>query len=337
MKKLIFTTALFAVFFTATAQENIEDLLAAGIDDAQRYSEGYLSPAMDGVLYSITSGWFNSAETRKPFRFGFSIIGSGAIVKDERKFFTVNTADYTHLQFQDGSTSRDVATLFGDHEAPIIAFVEVDDGMGGTAQVDITLPTGIATGDISIIPTAFLQASMGLPLGTEVKLRFVPPVNYAGARLNFYGVGIQHEITKWLIPEEKRKVSVAGLIAYTHLDGSYDFTDTAIVAGSDQQFNTDLNTWLFQLIASTKIAMVHLYGGVGYSEGTSKTGLTGTYMINQGVLAGQNIQDPYTLETSISGMRGTFGANLKLGIFSVNADYTIAEFDNLTVGLNFAF
>lgn len=337
MKKIFLSVALIAVFFTATAQENIEDLLAAGLDDAERYAKSYLSPAFDGALYSITGGWFHSAETRKPFRFSLSIIGSGALVKDERKSFRLDTSEYEHLQFQDGSSVKEVATLFGDHPEPIIAFVEVDDGMGGTAQVDITLPTGIAAADINMIPSAFLQASMGLFLGTEVKVRLVPPLEYEGARLNFYGVGVQHEFTKWLVPEDKRKVSVAGLIAYTHLDGSYDFTDTAIVEGSDQRFNTDLNTWLFQLIASTKISLLQLYGGFGYVEGTSRTALEGTYTINEGVLAGQTLEDPYSLETNISGMRGTFGASIKLGVLSVNADYTIAEFDNLSVGLNFIF
>lgn len=337
MKKFFLTTVLLSVFFTATAQENIEDLLAAGLNDAERYARGYLSPAFDGALYSITGGWFNSAETRKPFRFSLSIIGSGSIVKDERKTFLVNTSEYEYLQFQDGSSSKNVATLFGDHPEPVIAYVEVDDGMGGTAQVDITLPTGIAAADINMVPSAFLQGSMGLFLGTEVKVRLVPPIAYEGAKLNFYGMGVQHEFTKWLVPEENRKLSVAGLIAYTHLDGTYDFTDTAIVAGSNQRFNTDLNTWLFQLIASTKISLLQLYGGIGYSKGTSKTHLEGTYMINEGVLAGQTIEDPYSLETDITGMRGTFGANIKLGVLSINADYTIAEFDNLAVGLNFIF
>ncbi len=337
MKKLFLTTLLSAIFFTATAQENIDEILAAGVEDAERYALGYLTPAFEGALYSITGGWFNSAKTKKMFRTEFSIVGSGAIVKDESKSFRVNTSEYTHLQFQDGSTSKDVATLFGDHPDPIIAFVEVDDGMGGMAQVEITLPTGIASADINIIPSAFIQASMGLIFGTEIKARFVPPIDYEGAKLNFYGVGIQHEFTKWLVPEEKRSVSVSGLIAYTHLDASYDFTDTAIVAGSDQRFETDMNTWLFQLIASTKIALVNLYGGVGYSTGTSNTGLLGEYMINEGVLAGEIIMDPYSIETSISGMRGTVGANLNLGVFGVHADYTIAKFDNISVGLNFTF
>lgn len=337
MKKLFLTTVFLSVFFTATAQENIEDLLAAGIDDAKRYAHGYLSPAFDGALYSITGGWFNSAETREPFRFSLSIIGSASLIKEKNKYFTLNTSEYAYLQFQDGSASKEVATLFGDHPQPVVAYVEVDDGMGGTAQVDITLPTGIAAGEINMIPTAFLQAGMGLFMGTEVKLRFVPQLNYEGAKLNFYGVGVQHEFTKWLVPEDRRKLSVAGLIAYTHLDGSYDFTDTQVVAGSEQRFETDLNTWLFQLIASTKISMIHLYGGMGYSEGTSQTALKGTYEISEGVLAGESITDPYALETRITGLHGTVGANVKLGVISINADYTIANFDHISAGLNFIF
>jgi hypothetical protein len=337
MKKIFFATLALTMCIAASAQENIDELLAAGINDAKRYVSGYLSPAFDGALYSITGGWFNSAETREPFRFGLSIIGSGAIVKDKRKSFLLDTSEYEYLQFQDGSASKNVATLFGNHTDDVVAFVEVDDGMGGTAQVEITLPTGIASTDINIVPSIFIQGSMGLFLGTEVKARFVPPIDYEGAALNLYGLGIQHEFTKWLVPEDRRSVSVSGLIAYTHLDGSYDFTDTAIVAGSDQRFETDLNTWLFQLIASTKITIVNLYGGVGYSEGTSKTDLKGTYMINEGVLAGQSIVDPYSLETNITGIRGTIGASIKLGVVSLNADYTIAEFDNISAGLNFIF
>ena len=337
MKKFFLVSLLSVVFFTAKAQESIDELLAAGVEDAERYAVGYLTPAFDGALYSITGGWFNSARTKKLFKVEFSVIGNASIVKDESRSFRLDTSEYEYLRFQDGSTSKEVATLFGNHEEDIIAFVEVDDGMGGTAQVEITLPTGIAASDINIIPSAFIQASMGLILGTEIKARFVPSIDYEGARLNFYGVGLQHEFTKWLIPEEKRKISVSGLIAYTHLDASYDFTDTAIVGGSNQRFETDMNTWLFQLIASTKIALVDLYGGFGYSEGTSNTGLRGEYTINEGILAGETLTDPYSIETKTSGMRGTVGANLNLGIFSINADYTIAEFDNLSVGLNLKF
>ena len=36
-------------------------------------------------------------------------------------------------------------------------------------------------------------------------------------------------------------------------------------------------------------------------------------------------------------MRTTLGANLKLGFFGINADYTIAEYDSASLGINFGF
>lgn len=338
MKKSLLSLLFLANMGSLCAQEGINELLAAGVEDAERYGASYLSPALNGALYSLTGGWFNTAATKDKMRFELSVIGSGALIQDKNKYFTLNTSDYTYLQFQDGSTSKSVATVFGYNQQDIIAVVEVDDGMGGTEQVEITLPNGFGSDEIGVIPSAFIQGTLGLFLGTEVKARFFPPVNYEGAKVSLYGLGVQHEITKWLVPESKRSISLSGLIAYTRFNASYDFTDTAIVAGSDQQVSTGLNTWLFQLIASKKfLSILTLYGGLGYAEGHSQTDLKGNYTINEGVLAGQSISDPYSLETTTSGLRGTLGANLKIGVLSVNADYTLTEFDTLSLGLNFSF
>jgi hypothetical protein len=57
------------------------------------------------------------------------------------------------------------------------------------------------------------------------------------------------------------------LIANTHLDGSYDFTDSSLVEGDNQQFETKLNTLLFQILVGTKLKIINFYGGLGYITG----------------------------------------------------------------------
>lgn len=337
MKKLVCSLSFLILSFIASAQESIDNLLAAGVNDAERYANSYLSPATNGALYSLTGGWFNNGAAKDKMHFELSIVGNAALIQEKNKYFTLNTADYEFLQFQDGSPSKSIATVFGHHENDIIGVVEVDDGMGGTEQVEIILPTGFGSKETGYIPSVFIQGSLGLFLGTEIKARFFPPVDYEGAKVGLYGIGVQHEFTKWLVPESKRSLSVSGLIAYTRLNASYDFTDTAIVAGTDQRFETAMNTWLFQLIASKKISILSLYGGIGYGEGHSQTDLKGTYMVNEGVLAGESVIDPFSMETTISGLRGTLGANVKIGVLSINADYTLAEFDTVALGLNFSF
>jgi hypothetical protein len=59
--------------------------------------------------------------------------------------------------------------------------------------------------------------------------------------------------------------------------------------------------------------------------------------VTDGLLFSQDIVNPFSVEQDVSGIRGTVGANLKMGFFSINADYTLAEFDSASVGFNFSF
>ncbi|MCB0445547.1 MAG: hypothetical protein KDC68_07850, partial [Gelidibacter sp.] len=67
------------------------------------------------------------------------------------------------------------------------------------------------------------------------------------------------------------------------------------------------------------------------------THLTGTCRVTDGAFTAQDILDPFSVKQDVHGVRGTLGANLKLGFFSFNADYTFAEFDSASVGFNFSF
>ena len=59
MKKI--TQLLIVLFVTTTiAQDDLNDLLAAGIEDAKRFSTSYLLPATDGLAYGINNGWANN-------------------------------------------------------------------------------------------------------------------------------------------------------------------------------------------------------------------------------------------------------------------------------------
>ena len=129
-------------------------------------------------------------------------------------------------------------------------------------------------------------------------------------------------------------VAISGLVAYTHLDASYDFTEDGIVDGENQQIQTEVNTLLFQLIVGTKLKIINFYGTVGYITAKSTTDLLGTYRVTDGALSSQEIVDPFSIEQDITGVRATIGATLKLGFFGLTADYTLAEFDSATLGLN---
>jgi hypothetical protein len=337
MKKFNLLLVFAFVISTTNAQENINDLLTAGIEDAQRFSTDYLAPASEGLAFGINNGWFNNAKAPKKYGFEISLIGNVSFIKDEKKSFQMNSADYNNIRFEDNSPSKMVATALGHNDPDINIFITYDDPLFGDQEVILTLPTGIGSENIDLIPTAFLQASFSPFKGTQLKGRFFPKVDTDDVKVGFYGLGIQQEFTSWLPADSVFPVAISGLVAYTHLDGSYNFTDGQYVEGENQQIDTTINTLLFELLVGTKLKVINFYGGLGYLDGKSTTDLLGTYRVTNGLLFSEEIVDPFSVEQDVSGVRATVGANLKLGFFSLNADYTLAEFDSASVGLNFSF
>ncbi|EGV43624.1 hypothetical protein BZARG_2596 [Bizionia argentinensis JUB59] len=336
MKK-VFAITLLILSSGIYAQQNIDDLLAAGVEDAERFSTDYLTPATESVIYGINNGWFSHGKGQKQFGFEIGLVANTTFIKSSKKSFEMNVSDYRNIRFSDNSSSKTVATALGNNNPDISVMLTYDDPIFGNQEVEVTLPTGIGSADVNMIPTAFLQVGFSPFKGTQLKARYFPKIAVDDVETGLYGFGLQQEFTAWLPQEKLFPVAVSGLIAYTHLDGSYDFTDEGIVEGENQQIKTNINTVLLELIASTKFKMFNVYGGLGYLSGKSETDLVGSFNVSDGVLFSQTITNPISIEDKVTGMRTTLGANLKLGLFSINADYTIAEFDSASLGLQVSF
>ncbi len=336
MKKLLLFFGLL-ITVPSLAQDKLEDLIAAGIEDAQRFATDYLTPGTESLMHNVANGWIQSAEVKKPLKFDISLIGNIILVKDEHQTFTLNTADYKNLKFQDGSTVKQVATVFGENNPDITVYSEVKDG-DLTVRVPFELPQGLASVNMNILPAAFLQARLGLFKGTELKLRYFPKIKQEDVDVGLYGVGLQHEFTSWLPAEKLFTVAISGIVAYTNVGANYDFTNNNIVTGTNQRFDLTVNSWLFQLQASTKLPVINFYGGIGYVSGNSEFNVLGNYKVVDGIPIDEDtdeFQNPFTVENSVSDMRGTLGLILELGFFGLHVDYTFAQYNNASVGMHF--
>ncbi len=302
------------------AQSNVNDLFAAGVEDAETFMNDYLAPVSEGAIYSIAGSWFNTGDAKPLGGFEISVIGNltGFKNKEDKKTFVLNTADYQNLQFVDGSTSKTVSTALGDIQG-IRVFVEDEVAPGITAREEFDLPSGLAAEDINFIPSGYIQGSVGLIKGTEIKARFLPKIDTDDVAISLYGVGIQHEFTKHLPADKILPIAISGVIGYTHINGTYDFTDTNIIAGSDQRIDAKINTWVFQAVLSTKLPIINFYGSLGYLSGKSETAILGTYDVQSGPFQ-QTITDPFTLNKDASGVTANVGTKLKLGFFRLHAD-----------------
>ncbi|TYB73824.1 hypothetical protein ES676_08760 [Bizionia saleffrena] len=332
----LFLITLASVHFV-TAQENLNELLAAGIDDTKQFSERYIKPANDGLAYGINNNWSNSAKAPKRLGFSLSIIGNATFINDEDKKFIMTASDYENIRFKDGSASKPVATALGHNDQDIIVEITYDDPLFGEQTTDIVLPTGIGSANINLIPTVFLQGSFSPFKGTEVKARYFPKINQQDVEAGLFGFGLQQEFTSWLPSDKLFPVAVSGLIAYTQLNGTYDLVNTSTVEGENQRVETQTHTMLYQLLVGTNLKLFNVYGSVGYLDGKNKTDLLGTYRVSDGILFSKEIVDPFSVESDTSGIIGTLGANVKLGFFSVNAAYTIADFSSASLGMTFGF
>ncbi|KAB7531432.1 hypothetical protein F8C76_08055 [Flagellimonas olearia] len=336
MKRIILLVSL-CNFSLAMAQSNLNDILAAGLDDAERFTTAWLNPVTEAGVYSISNGWYNTADAKPLGGFEISIIGNltGFKNKDNKKAFTLDTNDYENLQFEDGSTSKLVSTALGDIQG-VGVYVEAEIAPGVTERVDFELPSGLASEDLNFVPSGYIQASVGLIKGTEVKARFLPKINTDDVKIGLFGFGIQHDFTKHLPADKILPVAISAVIGYTNLSGEYDFTNTDVIDGENQRIDAKFSSWNFSAVASTRLPVINFYGGLGYITGKSDTDVLGTYQVQSGPFQ-TTYEDPFKISNKVSGVVANVGTKLKLGFFRLNADYNIGEFNTFTFGVNFGF
>lgn len=320
----------------AQIDNSLDVLLAAGVEDAQRFASDYLKPGTNGLIHSINANWFNSASAKPLGAFEISIIGNYGPIKDDKKSFIMDTDLYNNVQFQQGTSAQRVASVLGVNNPEIDVVVQYEDPIFGDQEVIVTLPSGIGE-DLDFIPTAIVQGALGISNGLEVKARLIPKITVDDLEFGMFGGALQGELTKWLSDDIYMPVAISGLIAYTQVNTTYNLTGSTGIEGENQRIENAMSTWLFQLLASTKLPIINFYGGIGFISGTSDSDLKGTYIVTDGNVSAEPIIDPFSVSSKVSNIRATLGTKLKLGFFRLNAEYQISDFNVFSVGLNFGY
>lgn len=333
MKKL---TVLLAIILgqTATSQTEIDQILEIGIDNAQRFSEDYFVPAGESLVNSMSNGWYTTAKTKKLWHFEVGIVGNLSFVRDEKQSFLLNVNDYNNLSFRDGTVVKEVTNAFGVNEQAIA--VVINEGQIG--ELEVVLPDGIGNAALNLVPAGFLQGSVGLIKSTEVKLRFLPKIKAVeDAEIQLYGIAFQHEFTDWVFPLKRWPVRLAGLLGYTNVKGFYDVNSNGGVTGVGQEVELNSNSWLITGIVSTKLPVLNFYGGLGYYFGSSDADVLGTYEIQDGPFSSEIVTDPIRVRNKTNGVKATLGARVTFGVFKANMDYSLQNYQNLSLGFSFGW
>ncbi|WP_282049398.1 DUF6588 family protein [Maribacter aquivivus] len=337
MKNLL-TSIFVGTCLTASAQADFNNVLSAGVEDAETFTTDYMAPLSESVVYSMSTGWYNTADAKPLGGFEISIIGNitGFKNKEDKKTFILDPNDYQNLDFVDNpGVARQVSTALGDISGTEV-FVE-GEVLGVTVRETFELPSGLSGEDIDFVPSGYVQASVGLIKGTEVKARFLPKMEYEDASIGLFGLGIQHDFTKLLPADKILPVAISAVIGYTNISGDYDLANADLIDGENQRIEAEISSWAFGAVVSTKLPIINFYGGVNYITGKSVTDVLGTYRVTSGPFASETYEDPFSITKKVNGVTGTLGTKLKLGFFRLNAEYNLGEFNTATVGINFGF
>ncbi|APA65099.1 DUF6588 family protein [Maribacter sp. 1_2014MBL_MicDiv] len=336
--KNLFTCVFLGACLTTVAQADFNNVLAAGVEDAERFTTDFMAPLSESVVYSMSTGWYNTADAKPLGGFEISIIGNitGFKNKEDKKTFILDPSDYENLDFvENPGVAREVSTALGDISGTQV-YVE-GEVLGVTVRETFELPSGLAGENIDFVPSGYLQASVGVIKGTEVKARFLPKMEYEDASIGLFGLGIQHDFTKLLPADKILPVAISAVIGYTNINGDYDLSNARLIEGENQRIEAEISSWAFGAVVSTKLPIINFYGGVNYITGKSVTDVLGTYRVNSGPFESETYEDPFSIVKKVNGVTGTLGTKLKLGFFRLNAEYNLGEFNTATVGINFGF
>jgi hypothetical protein len=226
---------------------------------------------------------------------------------------------------------------------------------------EFKLPKGSG---VNVIPLPMAQLSVGLPWGTDVSFRYLPslPLGKAG-NISLWGIGGRHSIIQH-IPALKRLpiLDISAQGGYTRLTTfaniNYDPSKIGpqvvdLTTNTNQWANQKLemvaSAWTINLIVSQTIPIISFYQGIGYSSSTVDLGLNGNYpfprLATTGAHAGEVVvedadivKDPLKFEMQNNrDLRLNAGMRLKLGILTIQFDYTKANYSVFTTGLGISF
>jgi len=323
-----------------------DDVFSASKEDANKFITDYTQPLFDGFMSASNAGWFTTAETLKPFHMEFTLSGSAAFVPAEDETFVFNEADYNYLKIDSGSnTLPTVAGEDAQTRLKVVIPYEGDD----YKVMDFDAPDGIKDDlPVNAIPAAAVQLTMGLPLNSEISLRYLPEItDDDGGYVKLFGMGIKHNLSQYFpAPKDekgnkiKRNFNFSAFAAFQNIEAGYIDPD------DDTSVIFSLNTISLQGIASFDYKLISIYSSIGYTQGTSSLDVLGTYDYTYTIededgnylgTINESITDPLALDYDMSGMNAGIGIKLKLIFLNIYVDYTIQKYPVAHTGIGIKF
>ena len=201
--------------------------------------------------------------------------------------------------------------------------------------IDVPVIDGV---NFSAVPTPTAQIGIGLVKNTDLKIRYVPTVAVDDFELGIFGIGVMHDIKQWIPAMKLVPIDLAGFIGTTKMSASIaiDDVDDAGFAISNGSAEMEVSATTVQVMISKKFTVFTPYASVGYNFTKSSINVNGEYTFKDqtGFSEDQTITNPIALEfKGGNSPRLTVGAQLKLLVLTIHADYTFQEYSQISAGI----
>ena len=205
---------LAMLFFSTTAFSQVDnfDFLRAGSYDASSITQAYVAPWANAFGAGVNGNWYNTA---KPHKFGGFDITIGANVGFVPS--SDNTFDVTKIGLKTFSGTGLAPTISGVGQ-PGAHFNFCTSKRNCTYNISDTCR--VQTGDICRFQ--HLQAGIGLPLGSEVKIVISLRYQLGKEIFQSWGVGLMHSIMQYFPGDKIFPFDISVIWRYTlYLMGMY--------------------------------------------------------------------------------------------------------------------
>ena len=334
-KRLLVFAALGMSFFAQAQDENdIANFLNAGKNDASKLIGAYLNPAIEGLSYGFNGGWYNTAKTHKTLGFDLGVTIHGVFVPSSKNYFSPNDMDLeTVTSFTSTSQNRLAPTMMGPSDQTTYFFDANDDNQPDgqfTGPRGLDFKKNLKVSGV-VAPTA--QLGIGIYKNTDLKIRWMPEVEYSTTKVKLFGIGVMHDIKQHIPGIKILPFDLSVLVAFTNIKGATTLENTFDKPTNDtrpQQLEYDMKGWLFQALISKKLAIVTFYGGIGFNTIKTLTDVTGSYVLPATSVV---LKDPVSLTFQNKSPRISAGMRLNLGPVYLSGEYTLQEYSMVSVGL----
>ena len=322
-KNLLTAAIVTSASAASFAQSDVNAFVRAGAADATTLLGAYTAPLGKSTGANLNAGWVNAAAPLKPKRFELKLVGNAAYVPKAERAFSLDALGFNAPTTQeiDGQPVTEVwqykfsqvPTVFGstDEREPetihkVVTYENPVSGFEEKATVaELMLPKGL---NLALNPlTPAMQLNVGVPLATEVMIRFLPTteilrdevtVNYGG----LLGAGLKHDIKQWVPYLRQLPISLSVAAAYSSTRAALKLPTILPEAPSGTTFadSTQGNTnyqgplvtdadysgqgadfrvqaWNVNVLVSREFTLVNVYGGLRYGRSITTLNLTGTY------------------------------------------------------------